>query len=67
MDGVADFMLNGALEDCKDSVSDNGNVNADIACARGIIDTAATFDPTGILTIASAFMQPVCGQEKAKA
>ena len=31
-----------------------------ITCAKAVVDSLSTFDPTGILTIASAFMHPVC-------
>lgn len=31
-----------------------------LACAKGTVDAIAAFDPTGILTIASAFMYPTC-------
>jgi hypothetical protein len=66
VDGVADFMLNGHLDDCKVSTSGNGNVNDDIMCAKGIIDAASNFDPTGVLTIASAFLHPICGVKSSK-
>jgi len=54
-------MLNGALEDCTEAAQGSGTVNNDIACAKGIIERASDFDPTGVLTIAGAFLQPYCG------
>lgn len=55
-------MLSGALKDCKASGSSSGHVNNDIACAKGIISTVSNFDPTGVLTIAGAFLHPICGK-----
>lgn len=36
------------------------NGDDDIGCAKGIVDTIGAFDPTGMLTIASAFIYPTC-------
>jgi hypothetical protein len=47
--GVGDM-----VRGCQD-VSDGG-----LNCAKGIVEGLSGFDPTGILTIASAFMHPTC-------
>lgn len=49
--------VNGIVQQCNGEVivQDGG-----ITCAKAVVDTLSTFDPTGILTIASAFMHPVC-------
>jgi len=47
------FNIQGTIKDCK-----GGQTPA--ACAEDIVDTLSTFDPTGLLTIASAFIKPKC-------
>jgi len=42
--------------DC-DNISDD---NSKIQCAKDIIETVAMVDPTGLASMAAAFMQPVC-------
>jgi len=44
--------------DCKKAAK--GDTNDNIACAKSVVKVVANIDPTGLLTIASAFMQPVC-------
>jgi hypothetical protein len=44
------------INECKNTRAQNGVLN----CAKAVVDSAATFDPTGLLTIASAFMHPSC-------
>ncbi len=44
------------MSSCKDT---SGNTNA-VACASSVLSTLSTFDPTGLLTIANAFMKPSC-------
>lgn len=43
-------------ESCADTASENGR----IGCASAVIGVLANFDPTGLLGIASALMQPIC-------
>jgi hypothetical protein len=49
------FGVKAIVKGCGNTKSDGG-----LACAKGVTDTLATFDPTGLLTIASAFMHPSC-------
>jgi len=47
----------------KDTVNDCGNVtdtNSGIQCAADILNAVAAIDPTGLASMAAAFMQPVC-------
>jgi len=47
----------------KDTVNDCGNVtdtNSGIQCATDILNAVAVVDPTGLASMAAAFMQPVC-------
>ena len=39
-----------------------GDVSADggLGCAKSVVEGLSTFDPTGIMTIAAAFMHPSC-------
>ena len=48
------FDIKGIVGGCSNT-SDGG-----LGCATAVIGTLSNFDPTGLLTIASAFMQPVC-------
>ena len=38
---------------------DDGKVDV-VKCVGSSLNAASTFDPTGLLTIASAFMKPSC-------
>jgi len=47
----------------KDTVNDCGKVtdtNSGIQCASDILNAVAMVDPTGLASMAAAFMQPVC-------
>lgn len=46
--------IQGSIKACSD-LSDDG-----LNCAKNVISGLSTFDPTGLLGIASSFMQPVC-------
>jgi len=37
-----------------------GDTEADKTCAKSVLNVIALIDPTGLFTIASAFLQPVC-------
>jgi len=50
------FNIQGTVKDCK-----SGQTPA--ACAEDIVSTLSSFDPTGLLTIASAFIKPKCEGE----
>ncbi len=55
------FEISGIIDGWKNTKEDGG-----FACGKAVVYTASTLDPTGILTIASAFVHPVCdGPEKA--
>jgi Zn ribbon nucleic-acid-binding protein len=43
-----------------DSCGDTSTENGRIGCASAVIGVLANFDPTGLLGIASALMQPIC-------
>lgn len=43
-----------------DSCGDTSSENGRIGCASAVIGVLANFDPTGLLGIASALMQPIC-------
>ena len=49
------FGVKGIVSSCSDVSKDGG-----LGCAKGWMGAAAVFDPTGLLTIATAFMQPHC-------
>ena len=51
------FNVSGMIADCKSASSSEGNA---IQCAKTIMTGASAIDPTGILTVAAAFMHPVC-------
>jgi len=46
--------IKGSVEACSD-LSDGGN-----NCAKNVITGLSTFDPTGLLGLASTFMHPIC-------
>jgi len=46
--------IKGSVEACSD-LSDGGD-----NCAKNVVTGLSTFDPTGILGLASTFMQPIC-------
>ena len=50
------FGVKGMVTSCKDTSS----TNSAIECAKSVMDGASSIDPTGILTVAAAFMKPVC-------
>jgi hypothetical protein len=41
-------------------VTNCGDIDKKIECAQSVVSTASNFDPTGLLTIAAAFMHPTC-------
>jgi hypothetical protein len=41
-------------------VENCGDSNKKAECAKAILNTASTFDPTGLLTISAAFVHPTC-------
>jgi len=43
-----------------DSCSHPQDGNDRLACAKNIMDTLSNVDPTGLMAMATAFMQPVC-------
>lgn len=49
----------GALK-IKESCTDVGSKNKAENCSQAIVESLSTFDPTGLLTIASAFIHPTC-------
>jgi hypothetical protein len=49
------FDISGTVKNCNNAGSDGG-----LSCATSVVNTIANFDPTGILTIAGAFMHPSC-------
>jgi hypothetical protein len=54
IDTVDVLNISGSVEACKDT-SDGG-----LNCAKNVLSSLSLFDPTGILSVASAFMQPKC-------
>jgi hypothetical protein len=54
IDTVDVLGVKGVVKSCSDT-SDGG-----LKCAKGIINSLEAFDPTGLLTIVSAFLEPVC-------
>jgi len=48
--------ISSAVESCKDP----DNNSAKVTCAQSIINVASSLDPTGLVSIASALVQPVC-------
>ena len=55
-DAVDLFNVKGMMTSCKDTSDSNGAVD----CAKNVLEGLSTFDPTGLLTIAAAFMKPSC-------
>jgi len=55
-DAVDIFNVKGIMTECKDTTTEAGS----ISCASNIMSGLAAFDPTGLLTIANAFMKPTC-------
>lgn len=47
--------VQGMAKSCSDTKSDGG-----LGCAKSVVEGLSAFDPSGILTIASAFMHPEC-------
>jgi hypothetical protein len=54
IDTVDVLGVKGVVKSCSDT-SDGG-----LKCAKGIVNSLEAFDPTGLLTIVSAFLEPVC-------
>jgi len=50
--------ISGAISACSDSQINNPNYG--ITCASAVVNALSTADPTGILSVAAAFMQPTC-------
>jgi len=50
------FNVKGIMTECKDTGDEKGA----ISCASSVLSGLSTFDPTGLLTIANAFMKPSC-------
>jgi len=48
----------GAINACENL--NTSNTNAQLNCAQNILTVIAPIDPTGLLSVAAAFMQPVC-------
>jgi len=48
--------ISGIVKAC----SNVGTTNNNIACAKAAMETASMVDPTGLLSLATAFMQPIC-------
>lgn len=55
LDAFDTFGVQSVFKQCSDPESDGG-----LGCAKSIMEGMSNFDPTGILTIASAFMYPEC-------
>ena len=55
IDTVDVLGVKGIVSSCSDVKSDGG-----LSCGKGVVDALSNFDPTGILSIVSAFMQPTC-------
>jgi len=49
------FGISDIVNDC-----DGSGSNWEVECASSVVDTLSTFDPTGLLTIAGAFLHPTC-------
>jgi hypothetical protein len=49
------FDISGTVKKCSNVGADGG-----LSCATSVVNTISNFDPTGILTIAGAFMHPSC-------
>jgi len=57
LEDTLDFFDIGVItKTCSSDVSQDKG----IYCAKSIVESLSTFDPTGIMTIASAFMHPSC-------
>jgi len=54
LESVDIFGIKDIVEGCQ-NIKDGG-----AACARSVVGSISTFDPTGILTIAAAFIHPSC-------
>jgi len=46
--------------DIKQSCSNTSTSNDRLACAKSVMETLGNADPTGLMAMATAFMQPVC-------
>jgi hypothetical protein len=55
LDTIDILGVQGMVKSCQDTKSDGG-----LSCAKSVVEGLSGFDPTGILTIAAAFMHPVC-------
>jgi hypothetical protein len=55
IDTVDVLGIKGVVTSCSNTASDKG-----LGCAKGVVDLLSTFDPTGLFSIVSAFIQPIC-------
>jgi len=53
--GVTDI-----VDKCSSSKTGPSNSNGNVACAKSVLDTISVIDPTGLASVAAAFMQPTC-------
>lgn len=47
----------GAAKSCSKPL---GDTNAKLECAKGVLEAVGTLDPTGIIGLAAAFVNPIC-------
>ena len=57
VNNLTPFNIGGAVNGCK--TADKSSNDA-IKCANGVLTSISSIDPTGLTSIAAAFMQPVC-------
>lgn len=58
------MMFSGSATKCKKSFAAGpSSMNQDIECAKSLVETISLGDPTGLLSIAAAFMHPICGKD----
>ena len=55
-DALDVFNVKGITTSCKDTSTEKGALD----CSKNVLSGLSAFDPTGLLTIASAFMHPTC-------
>ena len=56
VDAVDVFDIRGTVKSCSSKKA--------VECAQGVLNTLKTFDPTGLLTIATTFVKPTCDVPK---
>jgi hypothetical protein len=49
------FGVKGMVDSCSNTTEDKG-----LGCGKAVVESLSTIDPTGLLTIASAFIHPTC-------